>query len=421
MIRSSVLAIAIGLSAFTLTACSGAGVNSPASPSQSATSSAGGLGGQGTPSAPADSGESASPTPEGPAVTEARLVAVGDIMTHSPQLPGYYDAATGKYDFSSWFAQVKPIFAEGDWVVANLETPIAGKDLKYTGYPRFNAPYELAVALKGAGVQLVSTANNHAMDRGFPGVERTLANVRKAGLVPFGTSATEAESGRFVIEERNGIRMGFAAYTYSTNGIPVPQNKSFAVNLIEPSRIKADIAKLKEAGADVVTVSLHFGIEYQRLPNEAQTTLVRDLVEAGADIVLGSHTHVVQPYDVIDVPAGESADGMPHRGLVIYSMGNFISNQTGNWKDVGLIFGVTLVKTRQADGTFATEWKNVTTEPTWVHIVPKNKKRYYTVIPIARALANRDDPTLTNADYANIKKMLNKMNVHLLKLRPKAG
>ncbi|MFC5403736.1 CapA family protein [Cohnella soli] len=420
MIRSSVLAIAIGLSACALTACSGEGVRSPAASHPSATSSAGG-----TSTTPADNAETASMTPppshDGPSVMEARLIAIGDVMAHSPQLPGYYHAKTGKYDFSAWFTQVKPIFAGGDWVVANLETPIAGKDLKYTGYPRFNAPYELAAALKGAGVQLVSTANNHAMDRGFPGVTRTLANVRKTGLVPFGTSATAEDQQRLVIEERNGIRLGFAAYTYGTNGIPVPQDKKFAVNLIELSHIKADIAELKEAGADVVAVSLHFGIEYQRLPNEAQTTLVRELVAAGADLILGSHPHVVQPYDIIDIPVEKSIDGMPHHGLVIYSMGNFISNQTGSWKDVGLIFGVTFVKTLHPDGTYETSWKNVTTEPTWVHIISKNKKRYYTIVPLARALASRSDPTLTNADYINMKKMLSGINAHLLKLRPKAG
>jgi poly-gamma-glutamate capsule biosynthesis protein CapA/YwtB (metallophosphatase superfamily) len=346
---------------------------------------------------------------------EATLLAFGDIMAHMPQLTAYYNTVSKRYSLSSWFTQVKPILQQGDWVIGNLETPIAGQDLKFTGYPRFNAPIELAEAVSDAGVQLVSTANNHAMDRGFPGIERTLANVRKAGLIPIGTAASAQEQQTTVIVERNGIRMGFLAYTYGTNGIPVPVDKAFAVNLIDVEVIKEDIFRLRQTTVDVVTVSLHFGVEYQRLPNENQTQLARELIMAGADIVLGSHPHIVQPYEEINIPASESADGLAHRGVVIYSLGNFISNQTGNGKDVGLIFGIHLVKTRNPDGTYSTRWDKITTEPTWVHILWKNQKRYYTVIPLRRALAEKNIPNMTYKDYVKMRTLLNDIDEHLLK------
>lgn len=352
-----------------------------------------------------------------PAVAEATLLAVGDVMAHMPQLPAYYNKTTKSYDFSPWFGKVAPLLRKGDWVVANLETPLAGADLKYSGFPRFNAPSELAKALAGAGVQLVSTANNHAMDRGFAGIVRTLANVRKANLVPFGTSASEQEANRLVIEERNGIKLGFLARTYGTNGIPIPADKPYTVDLIDLDDLKGDIAALRAAGADAVSVSLHFGTEYQRLPNDEQKRIVRSAIASGADIVLGSHPHVVQPYDVINIPATESFDGRSRSGVVIYSMGNFISNQTGPWQNVGLIFGVRLTKTAQADGTFLTRWDNVTLTPTQVHIDRRDGKRHYTVLPMEQTLKTRNFATLTSKDYAAMTERLKQINAHLLRLR----
>lgn len=368
----------------------------------------------GSPPAPGAS-PSASQTAAKPQRMEARLLAVGDILVHMPLLPAYYDRKRDDYDFTPWFAQVKPLLAQGDWVVANLESPIAGKDLKYSGFPRFNAPTTVADALVDAGFQIVSTANNHTMDRGFQGIVRTFDNAVKAGLVPVGTarSAYEARS-RVVIEERNGIRLGFAAYTYGTNGIPVPQDKAYAVNLIDPAKMREDIRKLRKAGADAVAVSLHFGVEYQRQPNAEQRRIAREAVAAGADIVLGSHPHVVQPYEEIAVPAAESADGTARRGIVIYSLGNFISNQSGDWKDVGLIFGVSLVKTVAPDGRTTVEWTKVSAIPTWVHIDRrKPQARKYTVIPMAQALADRKTPDLTDADYRRLRDLLEGMEAHL--------
>jgi poly-gamma-glutamate capsule biosynthesis protein CapA/YwtB (metallophosphatase superfamily) len=354
--------------------------------------------------------------PNIPDIQQATLLAVGDIMAHMPQLPAYYDNDSKHYNLTPWFAQVKSMFQQGDWVIGNLETPIAGRDLKYTGFPRFNAPNELAQAIANAGIQLVSTSNNHTMDRGFPGVVRTLTNIRNAGLIPVGTAASSQERDRTIIEERNGIRMGFLAYTYGTNGIPVPADKPYAVNLIDLEVIRQDIARLRRADADVVTISLHFGVEYQRLPNENQTRLAYELIKSGADIILGSHPHVVQPYEEINVPASESLDGAARRGIVIYSLGNFISNQTGEWKDVGLIFGVHLIKTRNPDGTSSTQWDTITNEPTWVHILRKNQKRYYTIIPLRSALANKDIPNLTDKDYVKMRTLLNGIDKHLLQL-----
>jgi poly-gamma-glutamate capsule biosynthesis protein CapA/YwtB (metallophosphatase superfamily) len=412
--------ITFGLLAIVLTACLSAALPASLS-SPTPHSSESSL----SPSPPASKLPTTSVSPSEPAMPaepeqwEATLLAVGDIMVHMPQLPAYYDAASKRYEFSSWFTPIKPLLQTGDWVIGNLETPVAGKDLKYTGYPRFNAPIEILEALKGAGVQLLSTANNHSMDRGFPGIQRTLKNIRKAGIIPIGTSASVVDQHKTVIEERNGIRMGFLAYTYGTNGIPVSADKLYSVNLINRPVIAADIARLRQAEVDVVTVSLHFGIEYQRMPSEIQTSLARELVRAGADIILGSHPHVVQPYEEIEIPASESYDGTSRRGIVIYSLGNFISNQTGSWKDVGLVFGLHLIKTRMPDGTSSTKWDRIMTEPTWVHILSKNQKRYYTIIPLRSALESKNIPDLTAGDYSKMNILLSGLNKHLHQLQAK--
>jgi len=372
------------------------------------------------PAAPNEPAAAAADTgpPPAPAVREALLLATGDIMVHSPQLPGYYDARTRKYDFTPWFRKVKPLLQQGDWVIGNLETPIAGADLKYTGYPRFNAPPELADALKDAGFGLVSTANNHAMDRGWPGIVQTLRHLRGAGLIPVGTADNAETARKPVLVERSGITLGFLAHTYGTNGIPIPADKPYAVNLIDLPAIAEDIRAAKAAGADLVVVSLHFGVEYERMPNEDQRRIARAVVASGADIVLGSHPHVVQPYETVEA-ADPNVPGATRRGLVIYSLGNFISNQTGDWKDAGLIFGVHIRKTSEANGATSVEWTAVEATPTWVRIERQpDGIRKYTVLPLAATVSARSEPGLRPADYDRLSHTLAGIEAHLRKLTP---
>jgi len=362
-----------------------------------------------------------SPEPEpGPVVREAVLYAVGDIMVHIPQLPAYHDEASGKYDFSPWFEDVRPIFAEGGWVAGNLETVLAGADLKYSGYPRFNSPPELAGNLREAGFHVLSTANNHSLDRGWTGVVRTLERLREAGIVPVGTAEDEEAARRTVIVERNGIRLGFLSYTYGTNGLPLPKDKPFAVNLIDPDRIREEIARTREAGADFVAVFLHFGNEYEKWPNDFQRDIARGAVEAGADLILGSHPHVVQPYEIWSVSgAGGAEDG--RRGLIFYSLGNFISNQTGNGTDTGLIVKVRLTRTEFADGRVALAWDPPEFIPTWVHIQRQNGKRHYRILPLPVILNDDRRDRFTPDEYARMEQILKEPDAHVRSMEASGG
>lgn len=338
------------------------------------------------------------PAPPEPVFTEAVWIGVGDIMSHLPQLPGAYDAASKRYNFEPYFTEVKPILEQGDWVMANLETPIAGADLGYSGYPNFNAPNELAEALLRAGFNLLSTANNHTLDKGEKGVLRTLELLKELGLQSFGTAASQEEADTPVIVVKNGIRMGFLAYTYGTNGIPVPQGKPYLVSLIDEQKMVADIQRLREAGADVVTIALHFGIEYQTMPNDEQKRLARKLAAAGADIIAGSHPHVVQPYEIVDTT---DANGNAKQALIIYSLGNFISNQRGDSKDYGVIFKVNIRK-NEVDGT--TEITEVESIPTWVHRYKPDKAFRYRILPVEQTVAAAADELLTQSDYEQLER-----------------
>lgn len=338
-----------------------------------------------------------SESPQAPVFSEAVWIAVGDIMMHTPQLPGAYDKSTKRYNFDGFFNDIAPILNQGDWVIANLETPMAGVEYGYTGYPHFNAPYELGEAIKQAGFNLITTANNHSLDKGEKGLLRTLENLKSLDLLHVGTASSQEDADQLLLSEKNGITMGLLSYTYGTNGIPIPEGKPYLVSLIEEQKIIEDIKRLREAGADLVTVSLHFGIEYQTKPSKEQKRLARTLVAAGADIIAGSHPHVVQPYEVVETT---DEKGAPKTGLIIYSMGNFISNQRGDTKDYGVIFKVNIRK-NMTDGTISlTEIESI---PTWVHRYKPDSAFRYRILPIEQTINASSDPLLAQADYDTLK------------------
>jgi poly-gamma-glutamate capsule biosynthesis protein CapA/YwtB (metallophosphatase superfamily) len=340
-------------------------------------------------------------------IKEAKLIAVGDIMMHDTQTRSGYDPKRQTYNFDSFFTPVKDILSTGDWVIGNLETPLAGEAAGYTGYPLFNAPAQLADAAKKAGFNILTTANNHALDRGEKGVMRTIVNIRDRKIASTGTAGSAADASRLLISTKNKISLAMLAYTYGTNGIPIPQGKDYLVSLIEEKKIVKDIAKARTKGADVVAISLHFGEEYQRQPNAQQKQLVENLLKAGADIILGSHTHVVQPYKIFKFPGKK---GKTRKAVAIYSMGNFISGQSKNYTDLGVIFQVTIRK-RFPEKT--TEITGIKTIPTWVHRYTLNDRVKYRVLPLEKTVTQKKDSLLATSQYPVLKANLQKMNNHL--------
>ena len=366
----------------------------------------------GTPS-PIATSVPAKPKPE---IKEAQLIAVGDIMMHSTQTLSGYDGKKQTYNFDSFFAPVKSILSKGDWVTGNLETPLAGEDAGgYTGYPLFNAPAQLLDAAKKAGFNILTTANNHALDRGEIGVIRTIANLGDRQIASTGTAKSKATGDRTLISTKNNISLAILAYSYGTNGIPIPKGKDYLVALINENKIVKDIAQARKKGADIIAISLHFGEEYQRQPNTQQKQLVENLLKAGADIILGSHPHVVQPYKIFKI---KGKNGKIRKALAIYSMGNFISGQTKQYTDLGVILQVNIRKNFPEK---TTEISSIKTIPTWVHRYTLNNKTNYRVLPLEVTVSQKKDPLLTTSQYPVLKAYLQEMNNHLNSLNSKTN
>ncbi|WP_400163168.1 CapA family protein [Brevibacillus sp. TJ4] len=307
------------------------------------------------------------------------LMAVGDIMVHDQQLEAYRDGQTGSYDFMPSFVHVKPIFQEADWVIGNLETTLAGSEARYSGYPMFNSPESLAVALKEIGMTAVTTANNHSLDRREQGVLKTIDHLDELGILHTGTFASAQARDEPLLLQKGGITLALLSYTYGTNGIPIPEGKSYLVNLIDPALIKQDIEQARQKGADLVAVALHFGNEYERLPSAMQKQTAELCLQFGADIILGSHPHVVQPYEWKTVTR---EDGTEHTGFVAYSLGNFISAQRWDYKDVGVILKLELLKAGKGEVVI----ENVELIPTYVYFYRSSGKRNYVIHPVPHTL-----------------------------------
>ncbi|WP_246939559.1 CapA family protein [Bacillus pinisoli] len=264
----------------------------------------------------------------------ATLTAIGDILIHSLV---YNAAKTGNsYDFTPMLSEVKPYLTSADLTFANQETMIGGKEIGLSTYPTFNSPFELADALKDSGIDIVSISNNHTLDRGEQALLNATNYFNKIGIQYTGAYASEEDSKIIRTVKRNGITFSFLAYTYGTNGIPIPKEKPYIVNLIDLPKITNDINLAKKI-SDVVVVSLHFGNEYQRMPSEEQKQVAKHVISAGADLILGHHPHVLQPMEWVEADNG-------HKGFVVYSLGNFLSAQKSIYREIGGIFTITTRK-----------------------------------------------------------------------------
>jgi len=250
------------------------------------------------------------------------IKATGDIMFHPSQIDGAYDASTKTYDFSNSFKAIKALFQEADIAIANFEGTTAGNDVyAYQGYPLFNAPDEALDAIKDAGFDVLSTANNHSLDTGKAGVIRTIEQIKARGMDSVGTYKELPET-RVLIKEVKGIKLAFLSYTEMVNGLDSllsQKDLDSMINIINETKLKEDIAYAKQQNADVIIAYLHWGNEYAREQNQRQEALANMLFAEGADIILGSHPHVIQPAKTIDYEGKTK--------FVAYSMGNFISNQ----------------------------------------------------------------------------------------------
>jgi poly-gamma-glutamate capsule biosynthesis protein CapA/YwtB (metallophosphatase superfamily) len=321
-------------------------------------------------------------------VLTAEICFVGDLMCHSTQF-NYAKIGVDTFDFTGVYREVKQYLSAADLTVGNLETVIAGKNKGYSGYPYFNAPDDYIYALKDAGFDLLITANNHALDQGWEGVERTIEVINEYKIHRTGTFLSQEDRDSLRIFQINSIKIAILAYSENTNGLPIPKGKDFVINLIDEELIKRDIDKAREKNVDVVLVHLHYGPEYNREPSDYQKQIVRKIIELGADIIIGGHPHVVQPVDFF-ITNNIKLDS----GFVAYSLGNFISNQRWRYSDAGIILNIQISKNKFTDSVYISE---VNYLPTWVFRGQTDFGREYIILPAH----NADDSTyyyLTDQD-----------------------
>jgi poly-gamma-glutamate capsule biosynthesis protein CapA/YwtB (metallophosphatase superfamily) len=305
--------------------------------------------------------------------TQLSLGAIGDILIHDWV---YEDAQSSSgYDFKPMFKHVKGKLQKPDLLLANQETVLGGVEMGLSSYPTFNSPQEVGDALIDAGVDIVSTANNHSLDKGEKGILRSIEYYEKVGLPYVGFFKDKQDQEKLRILHKNGVKLAFLSYSYGTNGIPVPKGKDFLVNLIDQDKMKTEIHKAK-ALADVVVMSIHWGNEYQRIPTEQQQLLGQFLVDEGVDIIFGHHPHVLQPMQMVKTKDQRNA-------FIVYSLGNFISGQMRDYKDIGGVATIKITKKVSPKGTDI-ELSNPEFSPTYV----SNKHlTQYRVVPLQEAKA----------------------------------
>jgi poly-gamma-glutamate capsule biosynthesis protein CapA/YwtB (metallophosphatase superfamily) len=319
---------------------------------------------------------------------------VGDIMVHDEQYWGAYDEESDSYDFNPVFEYVKPYLEEADLAIGNFETTLAGEERGYQGYPIFNSPDEIADAVQNAGFDTLITSNNHSMDTGQEGLQRTVQQLDERGFDVVGSYDGAPES-RHVIKEVNGIKIAMLAFTEHLNGLDDPYTDEEVYNMIDvisEDNITEAIDAAKEDDPDIILTYMHWGEEYHEEPGENQQYYAQLLADQGVDLIIGSHPHVIQPTDYIESEDGE------HTAFVVYSLGNFVSNQRVETisedfapSEDGVIMNFDIEKDNEADETTVTDINYV---PTWVyrHSDTGDTPFDYEILPVQDFQGNNDLP-----------------------------
>jgi len=323
------------------------------------------------------------PTPEStpePEPVTATIVSAGDCVLHKL----FQESALigdDKYDFYPIFEAIKPYTEPASYSLISFESASTNKRNDYTGYPLFNCPPEIFDAFKKVGLDMVNNSNNHQLDRKLSGMFETRDNIQKAGLEVAGIY--DGEEPRYLIKDLNGIKVAIMAYTYSCNMNELALTEEQRYNhlsLIDEERMKKEITEMEEK-ADVTVIAMHWGVEYTQNPNDSQKRLARDMISWGADVILGSHPHVVQPSEIIS-----------HEGedkYVIYSMGNFVSNQrrgaSGYPKthkelcEDSMLVHIEFLKDPKTGKTVIQKVDHI---PTWLWRYSENNRYKFKVIPV---------------------------------------
>jgi poly-gamma-glutamate capsule biosynthesis protein CapA/YwtB (metallophosphatase superfamily) len=320
------------------------------------------------------------------------LLFMGDIMGHDEQIWSAENRETHTYNYDDVFRFIKPVISEADVAIANFEVTLAGPP--YTGYPAFSSPVDLAVACRNAGIDYLVTANNHSADRGKRGIINTINKLDSLGIPHTGTFLNSAarDSLSPMIIYRKGTSIALLNYTYGTNGIVVPE--PVKVNMLDKDQITKDVNKAKNKKADIIILFIHWGTEYDTIPSKNQTDLAEYFFSIGVDLIIGSHPHVLQK--MVWVKDGTGGKDR----LVIFSLGNFVSNQRKPKTDGGTMVRIELTK---KGGLY--KISDAGYYLTWVYTpIEKYRKKFF-ILPCTE-FENRPDFFSNPADYYKMKRFI---------------
>jgi hypothetical protein len=310
------------------------------------------------------------------------VVATGDVLIHPPLIDqARRDGSARSPDFEPMLAAIKPVISAADLAICHIEAPFAPARGPFEGFPTFSMPPQVVSALAAIGYDECSTASNHSMDQGSRGLTRTLAALDADHIGHAGTAATPAAASRPQILDVHGIHVGHLSYTYGLNGGTPPPDGTWMVNVIDDLRAILSAAhELRRRGADVVILSLHWGVEYHHIPTSKQRAIANQLLASpDIDLIIGHHAHVVQPFERI-------------RGKwVVYGLGNMIARhqRPRGVSEEGIIARFTFDK---ADGHWrvrAAEWV-----PTLVDLGPPIR-----LVELPQALQKQDLDPAKQARY----------------------
>ena len=259
-----------------------------------------------------------------PVVEEYKFsfLAAGDSLIHSAVYADAYK--NGVYDFRPMLSSIKPIVEKYDLAFINQETIIGGKSIGLSSYPRFNSPEEIGDNLIEMGFDIFNLANNHTLDRGEEAILNSLDYWKSKDVITIGSYGSFTERDTIPVYEKNGITYAILSYTTVTNGLSTPSGKEYYLNVYDSERVARDIASVRDK-VDVLMVSMHYGVEYTHTPVAEEIEIANYLASLNVDVVIGHHPHVIQPITHIG------------KTLVIYSLGNFLSGQIGDAKQIGLL------------------------------------------------------------------------------------
>jgi poly-gamma-glutamate synthesis protein (capsule biosynthesis protein) len=321
-------------------------------------------------------------------IAEMTINLVGDLMCHLPQTK---NAQTGSdtYDFKPSFEYIKPFLQQADLTIGNLETTFAGTNQPYAGYPAFNSPDAYCEALKDAGFDFLVTANNHSMDTREAGLLRTIEIIKKNNLGYAGTYFSKKDMDSIRIITINGIRLGILNFTYGTNGAYPSADNRYMLSLIDSAEVTHSILAAKQKGADVVLVFYHMGTENISEPTAAQKNAVKYAMDAGANLIIGAHPHVVGP------TTKQYSKAINDSVFIAYSLGNFLSNQYWRYTDAGVILKICIQKNVTKNKT---TFKKAEYTPTWVYRGDGAKKMHI-VFPAHLVFDSLKTPLYLNSTH----------------------